>query len=153
MAELVLGNYRLSRKIIQGNSKRGVPDLWQAEDLGDLYYAKVWPKYGGDNHELQALWNREIRGLMRLQGYPGASDLFVKLRDLNSSDKYFFAILEGGRRQILSKVLEERSRYPWLVNLAEVGRRRPLWEGLLRIAEGLSILHREGTLHRSLSPS
>lgn len=153
MAELRLGNYRLSRKIIPGDPKRGVPDLWQAEDLGDLYYAKVWPKSGGNNHELQALWNREIRGLMRLQGYPGASDLFVKLRDLDSNDKYFFAILDGGRRQVLSKVLQDRSRYPWLVNLPEVGRRRPLWEGLLRIAEGLAILHREGTLHRSLSPS
>ncbi|QCK88710.1 helicase [Phreatobacter aquaticus] len=153
MAELRLGKYRLSRKIIPGDPKRGVPDLWQAEDLGDLYYAKVWPKNDGNNNELQALWNREVRGLMRLQGYPGASDLFVRLRDLDSDDKHFFAILDGGRRQVLSRVLQDRSRYPWLVNLPEVGRRRPLWEGLLRIAEGLSILHREGTLHRALSSS
>ena len=52
---------------------------------------------------------------------------------------------------LLSDVLQGRSRYHWLLNLGEVGRRRPLWEGLLRIAEALSILHSEGTLHRSLS--
>ena len=48
--------------------------------------------------------------------------------------------------------MQNRSRYNWLLNLSEVGRRRPLWEGLLRLAEGLAILHREGTIHRSLSP-
>jgi serine/threonine protein kinase len=118
-----------------------------------LYYAKLWSKGPGDSSAIQALWNREVRGLMRLQSYPGASELFVKLRDLDSDDRYFFAILDGGRRQVLADVLQNRSRYNWLLNLPEVSRRRPLWEGLLRIAEALAILHREGTLHRSLSPS
>lgn len=153
MAEQKVGRYRLIRKIVPGDSKRGVPDLWQAEDQGDLYYAKLWSKGAGDSAAIQALWNREVRGLMRLQGYPGASELFVKLRDLDSDEKYYFAILDGGRRQVLADVLQNRSRYHWLLNLAEVSRRRPLWEGLLRIAEALAILHREGTLHRSLSPS
>ncbi|RWA58066.1 AAA domain-containing protein [Mesorhizobium sp.] len=153
MAEQRVGRYRLTRKIIPGDSKRGVPDLWQAEDQGDLYYAKLWSKGPGESSAIQALWNREVRGLMRLQGYPGASELFVKLRDLDSDDRYFFAILDGGRRLVLSDVLHDRSRYHWLLNLSEVGRRRPLWEGLLRIAQALAILHREGTLHRSLSPA
>lgn len=153
MAEQRVGRYRLTRKIFPGDPKRGIPDFWQAEDLGDLYYAKLWSKSAGDSAAIQALWNREVRGLMRLQGYPGASELFVKLRDLDSDEKHFFAILDGGRRQVLAEVLQNRRRYHWLLNLSEVSRRRPLWEGLLRIAEGLAILHREGTLHRSLSPS
>lgn len=152
MAEQRVGRYRLTRKIIAGDAKRGVPDLWQAEDQGDLYYAKLWSKGSADSSAIQALWNREVRGLMRLQGYPGASELFVKLRDLDADDRYFYAILDGGRRQVLADVLQNRSRYNWLLNLSEVGRRRPLWEGLLRIADALAILHREGTLHRSLSP-
>ncbi len=153
MAVQRVGRYRLTRKIVPGDPKRGVPDLWQAEDMGDLYYAKVWTKGVDDSSAIQALWNREVRGLMRLHGYPGASELFVKLRDLDTDERHFFAILDGGRRQILADVLQNRSRYHWLLNLAEVSRRRPLWEGLLRLAEGLTILHREGTLHRSLSPS
>lgn len=153
MAEQRVGRYRLKRKIVAGDAKRGIPDLWQAEDQGDLYYAKLWSKGPGESSAIQALWNREVRGLMRLQGYPGASELFVKLRDLDSDEKYFFAILDGGRRLVLADVLQNRSRYHWLLNLSEVGRRRPLWEGLLRIAEALAILHSEGTLHRSLSPA
>ncbi|PZV34891.1 hypothetical protein [Mesorhizobium kowhaii] len=152
MAEQRVGRYRLIRRIVGGDAKRGVPDLWQAEDAGDLYYVKLWNKPVGDSSAIQALWNREVRGLMRLQGYPGASELFVKLRDLDADDKHFFAVLDGGTRLVLSDVLQNRSRYHWLLNLSEVGRRRPLWEGLLRISEALTILHREGTLHRSLSP-
>ena len=152
MAEVRVGRYRLTRKIVVGAPKRGIADLWRAEDLGDIYYAKLWPRGSGDSSAMQALWNREVRGIMRLQGYPGASELFVKLRDLDADEKYFFAILDGGRSQVLSEVLKERVRYPWLVNLSEVGRRRPLWEGLMRIADALTILHREGTLHRALSP-
>lgn len=152
MAEVRVGRYRLTRKIVRGDPKRGIPDLWQAEDFGDLYYAKLWRKSSSENSAIQALWNREVRGLMRLQGYPGASELFVKLRDLDADEKYFFAILDGGRRQLLSEFLKERMHYPWLVNLSEVGRRRPLWEGLKRIASALTILHSEGTLHRALSP-
>ncbi len=90
---------------------------------------------------------------MRLQGYPGAGELFVRLHDLDVDDDKYFAVLDGGRRLLLSKVLEKRSLYTWLSNLGEVGRRRPLWEGLLRVAEALSILHAEGTLHRALSPA
>ena len=153
MAEQRIGGYRLTRKIIPGDVRKGIPDLWQAEDSGDLYYVKLWSKVSGDSAAIQALWNREVRGLMRLQGYPGASELFVKLKDLDSNDKFFFAILDGGTRQILSEILQNRSRYPWLLNLSEVGRRRPLWEGLLRVVEALTILHREGTLHRALSPA
>lgn len=148
---LIEGRYRLRRKLQAGDSARGVPDLWDADDGGDRYFVKSWKTTGGDPGTLRALWNREVRGLMRLQGHPGASELFVRLRQLGLDDKQFYAILDGGRRELLSKVLETRSNYPWLVNLTEVGRRVPIWQGLLRIAEGITVLHREGTLHRNLS--
>ena len=150
-AERRIGRYKLTRKVISGDAKRGIPELWRAEDVGDVCYAKLWDRGGGDVSAIQALWNREVRGLMRLQGYPGADELFVRLRDLDANERYFFAILDGDRRQVLSEVLQDRTRHHWLQNLSEVSRRRPLWEGLSRIAEALVILHREGTLHRSLS--
>ncbi|MCJ7997490.1 AAA family ATPase [Rhizobium cremeum] len=147
------GRYRLNKKIITGDPLRGIPDLWMAQDSGDLYYVKIWKKRGGDHVEMKALWNREVRALSRLQGYPGAAELFVRLQDLNYDDRQYYAVLDGGRRVLLSEVLRDRARSPWLSNLYELGRRRPLWEGLLRIAEALSLLHREGTLHRALSPA
>lgn len=150
---LIEGRYRLRRKLQTGDPARGVPDLWDADDGGDRYFVKSWKIAGKDVSALRALWNREVRGLTRLQGHPGASELFVRLRQLGVDDRQFYAILDGGRRELLSKVLETRSAYPWLVNLGEVGRRVPIWQGLLRIAEAIAVLHREGTLHRNLSPA
>lgn len=150
---LIEGRYRLRRKLQPGDAARGVPDLWEADDGGDRYFVKAWRLTKGDDRPLRALWNREVRGVMRLQSHPGASELFVRLQQLGVDERQFYAILDGGRRELLSKVLETRSKYPWLVNLGEVGRRAPIWQGLLRVAEAIAMVHREGTLHRSLSPS
>lgn len=149
--QYVSGRFRLESKILQGDVKKGTPDLWRASDAGDLFYVKAWKKLGGDDSEVRALWNREIRGLMRLQSYPGAGELFVRLHHLDNDDKNFYAVLDGGRRLLFANMLANRRQYDWLQNLFEVGRRRPLWEGVLRIGEALSILHKEGTIHRSFS--
>lgn len=149
--QYIEGRYRLRRKLIAGDPQRGVPDLWAAQDAGDVYYVKLWRRGDGDQSDVKALWNREVRGLMRLQGYPGAGELFVRLKQIGADQRQYYAVLDGGRRLLLSAVLKDRARYSWLQNLAELNRRRSLWEGLRRIAEGLALLHSEGTLHRSLS--
>lgn len=151
MAEQRLNDrYRLIQRVLIGDSARGIPELWLAQDAGDSYFAKLWKREPG-NTAIQSLWNREVRSLSRLQGYPGAAEIFVRLQDLGQTDKHFYAILDGGRSNLLGKILKDRPHYAWLTNLGEAGRRRLLWEGLLRVAEALSILHGEGTLHRSLS--
>lgn len=152
MAEQIVGGrYRLQRRLIKGDPRVGVPELWIASGQGDMHFVKLWRRHSNDG-DIRALWNREVRGLMRLQGHPGAGALFVKLLQLGIEDKHYFAVLEGGRRQPLSFILAERSNYTWLTNLREPSRRRLIWEGLLRIAEGLAALHQDGTLHRSLGP-
>lgn len=153
MAESYIERYELNRKISVGKPNTGAPDLWLASDAGDVFYLKAWHRPPDEGHAIRAMWNREIRGLMRLQGYPGANEIFIRLRDMGITPSHYFVVLEGGRRMLLSEALAKRNQYSWLQNLAEVGRRRPLWEGLLRIAQALSILHREGTIHRSLSPA
>jgi serine/threonine protein kinase len=153
MAEQRIGRYRLVRKILAGDKALGAPELWQAEDAGDRYYIKIWRRREDESNAIRAMWNREVRGLMRLHGYPGAGELFVRLRGLEVNAAEYYAVLDGGRRMLLSDVLQNRTQFPWLLNLIEVGRRRILWEGLLRLAEALTILHGEGTLHRSLSPA
>lgn len=148
--QYVAGKIRLNRRLSKGDARLGLPELWLADDLADIYYVKRWPRLD-QNDDLRALWNREVRGLMRLQSYPGASELFVRQRQIGLDDKHFFVVLEGGHRQPLSTLLTQRSKYNWLTNLREVARRRQLWDGLSTIAEGLVLLHRDGTLHRALS--
>jgi hypothetical protein len=144
--------YQLSRRILPGNPARGIPELWQATSGGDLHFVRLWRRTGGDDFDLRAIWNREVRSLMRLQGYPGAEQLFARLQDLGVSRDAYYAVLAGGQYLPLSEALRERTRFHWLQNLAEIGRRRPIWEGLRRIAQALSVLHGEGTLHRALTP-
>lgn len=147
----IAGGYRLQKRLSEGDQARGVPELWEAQGAGDFFYIKVWRKSGQDDAGVQALWNREVRGLTRLQGYPGAADLFVRLYDLRSDANGFYAILDAADRQPLDRLLQDRGKLSWLRNLSEFGRRRPLWEGVLRIAEALTVLHSEGTLHRALN--
>jgi hypothetical protein len=148
-----VGRYELTARILAGDAKRGIPELWRANSFGDMHYARVWRRSSPNDFELRALWNREVRSLTRLHGYPGAANFFVRLYDLGVADDAYYAILSGGQYVLLREVLAARHRYAWLQNLSELTRRRPVWEGLLRIAEALTILHGEGTLHRSLSPS
>jgi len=154
MAERYIADrYKLSKLLQKGDKLRGIPELWEAHDAGDYYFLKLWKRTAQERGEIQALWNREVRGLMRLQGYPGANELFVHLRDLGSSVDGYYAVIDGGHRLLLSDVLRKRAAYAWLSNMADVGRRRVIWTGLLRIAQALAILHDEGTLHRSLIPA
>ncbi len=125
--------------------------MWQCHDDGDTYFAKLWKRGKAEQGDILALWHREVRGLTRLQGYPGASEIFARLHDLGTTPKHYYVIIAAGNRDLLSTYLNNRRGVRWLTNLSEATRRRPLWEGLLRVAEGLSILHDEGTLHRALS--
>jgi hypothetical protein len=81
MPETYIERYQLNRKISIGKPNTGAPDLWLASDAGDVFYLKVWHRPPDQSHAIRAMWNREIRGLMRLQGYPGASEIFIRLRD------------------------------------------------------------------------
>ena len=153
MRRRTVGKYELVKMILPGNSARGIAELWRCQDLASLYYMKLWKRIGDDRHDILSLWNREVRSLMRLQSYPNSSEYFARLYDLAFTKDHYFVVIDSGFRQTLSELLLERRRYPWLLNLTESARRRPLWEGLSRIAEALAILHREGMLHRSLSAS
>jgi hypothetical protein len=112
MVNRTVGRYRLVKRILQGNQRRGDPELWQAQDLGDLYYIKVWRRLGDDKNDIRALWNREVRSLMRLQSYPGASEIFARLHDLSSDATQYYVVIDGGRRLLLSQILDTRRLYP-----------------------------------------
>jgi serine/threonine protein kinase len=114
-------------------------------------FARTWTKKG-ESRELRALWNYEIRNLLRLNSYPRAQEYFVHLRDLGDDNKRFYVILDAGERVLLSSLLNERGKHRWLQDVSSSQSRRSIWMGITRIATALSILHAEGTIHRSLSP-
>lgn len=150
-AQTLANRYRLTRAILKGDATGAIPWLYVAADAGDVLHVKIWRRAGADDEDLRSIWNHEVRSLLRLGGYPRADEYFVKLRDLGVDKTRYFVVLETEHRSPLSESLENRNQHQWLRNLGQIGRRRALWEGLSRVAEGLAILHDEGTLHRRLS--
>ncbi|TPM02122.1 AAA domain-containing protein [Mesorhizobium sp. B2-3-10] len=145
------GRYRLERQVIKGNRSGLLPSLWEASDESMYLYARTWTKKG-ESRDLRALWNHEIRSLLRLSSYPRASEYFVRLRDLGSDSRRYYVILDAGERVLLSSLLQERGRNRWLQEIASPSVRRRVWDGMTRVATALSILHAEGSIHRSLGP-
>jgi serine/threonine protein kinase len=151
-AQFLGDRYRLGRQIVRGDRSGRSPSLYEASDAGLFLFARTWAR-AGDSADLRALWNHEVRSLLRLSGYPRASDYFVRLKDLGIEDKRFYVILDAGDRMPLAPMLADRSSRPWLRNFSLPAPRRRVWEGLRRVATAIGILHEEGTLFRALSPA
>jgi hypothetical protein len=150
-AQLLGGKYRIERQIVRGDRSGRLPSLYEVSDAGLFLFARTWAR-SSDSADLRALWNHEVRSLLRLGGYPRASDYFVRLRDLGTEEKRFYVILDAGDRQPLAPMLSGRGTRAWLRDISTPARRRRIWEGLRRIAAAISMLHEEGTLHRAISP-
>lgn len=144
--------YRIVRTIIRGDRTGRFPFLYEVSDAGMFLFARTWSRTG-ESADLRALWNHEIRSLLRLGGYPRAGHYFVQLRDLGIEEKKFYVVLDAGDRQPLAQMLADRGRRPWLRDVSTPARRRKVWEGLRRIATAVSMLHEEGTIHRAISPA
>ena len=151
-AEILNGRYRLLEVISEGDTAAGLPAMWRVSDGASISFAKVWrddPSFP----EVRAIWTHEVRSLLRLGGLPAADEAFVRLRELGQDPAGFIVVLDGDGREPLSSVLAVRARHPWLSDLRSTRIRRRLWQGLLKVARGLAMMHAEGTLHRMLSAS
>jgi serine/threonine protein kinase len=146
------GRYQLVENVIRGD-RSGGPALWLAEDRGSFVYAKIWPRIAAQDPELRAIWNHEVRSLLRLDGYPRATEYFAGVREAATSPDGYYLILDVGNRALLGPMLQYRRRHSWLHGLTTISARQKVWAGLKRIVIGLSILHAEGTLHRTLGPN
>ncbi|HEX8553471.1 MAG TPA: hypothetical protein VF695_02080, partial [Sphingomonas sp.] len=144
-----VGRYALGRQVVRGDRAGRAPALHEADDGGVFLFAKTWPRIGSAP-DARALWNHEVRSLLRIGSYPRAADFFVRIRDMGTDETRHWVVFDAGDRRLLSGLLAERTRFTWLRDLHTAQNRRRMWDGLRRIATGLGILHGEGTLHRSL---
>ena len=151
-AQLLGGKYRIERQIVRGDRTGRLPSLYEVSDAGLFLFARTWAR-SSNSADLRALWNHEVRSLLRLGGYPRSSDYFVRLRDLGTEDKRFYVILDAGDRQLLAPMLSARGSRAWLRDVSTPTRRRRIWDGLRRVAAAISMLHEEGTIHRAISPA
>lgn len=144
-----LGQYRLDRKALKlGERTKGVPTLRSGTDsAGNPVIIRIWPRAKeAQDSDLQEIWRSETRHLHRLAGYPGISSYIAELSASGADDQGFYLVLSVGQRLPLELILADTSRPP-----RSNDERRLLWKNLLRIANGLEILHLQGLLHRNLT--
>ncbi|MCR5942648.1 hypothetical protein FG152_17750 [Ochrobactrum sp. XJ1] len=114
---------------------------------------KTWPRAkGADDQDLEVIWRSEIRQLQRLSAVPRADDLFVSMVASGKDKDGFYLVMDPGQGSPL-EVLLNASRRPSLLAQARQPRsRRLLWANILRLADGVELLHSQGTIHRNIDP-
>ena len=114
---------------------------------------KSWPRAKGtDDQDLEMIWRSEIRQLQRLSAIPRADELFVPMVTSGKDRDGFYLILDPGQGSPL-EVLLNANRKPALLAQARQPRvRRQLWANILRLVNGVELLHSQGIIHRNIDP-
>lgn len=144
------GRFALIECIEPEHPEIGAPAMWMVDGTMASYVAKIWRR-GGDDVPIRAVWNHELRSLLKLESIPDAHGHFAHLQAVGADDRGYYIVVDGSGRSLLSDLLVRRQTYPWLRLSSEAARAR-LWEGLAVIAEALQMLHDHGMLHRALRP-
>jgi len=137
--------------------EQGVPfEVWLAKDEMQAFIVKIWPFRSDKDTQLflRAWWETELRSLYRLSSSPNAEKYILSLREpgVDITNNCFVATLEAGFQnyQNLHLALQQRNHYPWLIN-RDLQQRIELWRGLLRVAQGIDLLHSQNVLHKNVS--
>lgn len=152
--KLLNGRYDLTENPVNTDANS---QTWIADGpYSKQYLIKIWSYVVNGSGEApddfqRALWDFELRNLYRLSSSPGANDSLLVLRDagVDRDMGCFVMALEGEGYKRLADVFSRRSQFPWLSN-QDVKARSELWAGLLRMAEGLQLLHNQQMLHRNV---
>lgn len=114
---------------------------------------KVWPRTNGaDEQDLEIIWRSEIRQLHRLAAVPSADDLFVHMAGSGKDRRGFYLVLDPGRGSPLQIFLEAQRSPNLLAQARQPRAKRLLWGNILRLVQGLELLHSQGSIHRNVDP-
>ncbi|PDT33910.1 hypothetical protein CO671_23115 [Rhizobium sp. M10] len=114
---------------------------------------KTWPRTKGvDDQDLEIIWRSEIRQLQRLSAVPRADDLFVPMVASGKDKVGFYLVLDPGQGSPLNVLINASRKPPLLAQARQPRTRRLLWANILRLANGVELLHSQGTIHRNIDP-
>jgi hypothetical protein len=114
---------------------------------------KTWPRAKGvDDQDLEMIWRSEIRQLQRLSAVPHADELFVPMVASGKDKDGFYLVLDPGQGSPLDILLNASRKPPLLAQARQPRTRRLLWTNILRLVNGVELLHSQGTIHRNIDP-
>ncbi|MEZ4408041.1 MAG: AAA domain-containing protein [Polyangiales bacterium] len=128
--------------------------LWSARDEEERpFLVKAWNYKGERPGDVErALWDLELRNLLRIASSPGAERYLAILHDAGIDRKHrqLVMVLRAPGLSSLEEVLGNRSQWAWLREWQQPPVRAALWQGLRGLARGLWQLHDQQMLHRAL---
>lgn len=145
--------YSLDKKWIQRpRASNGIPGLTYGEDAhtGNEILLKHWQKSTTDNDSLRTLWANEVRQLNTLIAYPDSRDFIIPMITSGEDSRGFYLVLDPGLRTPLQEHLRSDGPANWIKRPRRVQNRAIIWNNAIRVAKGISVLHRYGILHRNL---
>lgn len=150
-----LADYTIDdRYLLKPDRKQGRAgiDAARTRDSRDVLI-KTWPRAKGvDDQDLEIIWRSEIRQLQRLSAVPRADELFVPMAASGKDKTGFYLVLDPGQGSPLDVLLNATRKPSLLAQARQPRARRLLWQNILRLAQGVELLHSQGTIHRNIDP-
>ncbi|MCP4563850.1 MAG: hypothetical protein GY873_31190 [Bosea sp.] len=150
-----LADYALDDKyLLKPDRKQGRAgiDAARTRDSREVLI-KTWPRAKGvDDQDLEMIWRSEIRQLQRLSAVPRADELLVPMVGSGKDNAGFYLVLDPGQGSPLDVFLNASRKPPLLAQARQPRIRRLLWANILRIVNGVELLHSQGTIHRNIDP-
>lgn len=150
-----LADYTLDEKyLLRADRKQGRAGLITARmrDSREVL-VKAWPRAKGvDDQDLEVIWRSEIRQLQRLSAVPRADDLFVPMVASGKDKDGFYLVIDPGLGSPLDVLLNSSRKPPLLAQARQPRARRLLWANILRLVNGVELLHSQGSIHRNIDP-
>lgn len=150
-----LSDYTLDdRYLLKPDRKLGRAGLDFARSReGHEVLIKSWPRTKGiDDQDLETIWRSEIRQLQRLAAIPRADELFVPMVASGKDKQGFYLVLNPGQGSPLESLINGSRKSPLLSQARQPRTRRQLWANILRLVNGLELLHSQGIIHRNIDP-
>ncbi len=150
-----LSEYRLDETyLLRPDRAKGHPGIIRAQSpRSDDLLIKMWPRAkSADDQDLEVIWRSEVRQLLRLSSVPHADDLLVNLRGSGRDDKGYYLLLDLGQGSPLQVFLDSTRKPRLLAEARQPRARRVLWTNILRLVQGVELLHSQGIIHRNIDP-
>ena len=120
------------------------------DENSDVYLVKLWEKIFDES--VKEIWLQEIRQLIFLKNSPNAEKYLLIIDDAKEYEDCFVTTYKIEIEEIdYENFYKKNTNWNSRGKLKEKELRSRIWRNLKNIAEGLSLLHENGFLHRSIN--
>lgn len=137
-------------------------DIQFYDDEDECYKVKIWTPNTSNNHDfVKALWLNEARQLSKLKTANNASKYIEIIHDYFVRDGSFYLVYKSHhsykslheviKNNVRLSILNSNKHWLHTNNLSKPVNRVYFWKNILRLVNGLEVLHNHGIIHRNIN--